>query len=213
MRRLQPGISRGTFVYTFWQARRYRGVGPYRGVWRQPLSVRKTDALYERLIAPAEDMMLRIVSRIVAPPEDAEDVLQEVLAVIWRKLPSLDRHPNPQAYILRICLSCSVDHLRRRRRRREVPLRADEPEPPRSPTDNLATHETIAAVREAIRTLPPKQAQAVLLHALDGSSYAVIGEVLGCAEQTARSHFSKGIARLRDTLERTGVYCKRRRIT
>lgn len=84
----------------------------------------KSDELYERLISPIEKRMIGIVARIVRDPEDAADVFQEVLALIWAKLERIDRHPNPHAYILRICITRSYDALRKRarRRRREIRL-------------------------------------------------------------------------------------------
>ena len=84
----------------------------------------KSDELYERLIRPIEQRMISIVARVVRDPEDAADVFQEVLALIWAKLDRIDRHPNPHAYIIRICITRSYDALRKRarRRRREVRL-------------------------------------------------------------------------------------------
>ncbi len=49
------------------------------------------------------------------------------------------------------------------------------------------------------------QGQAVLLRAMDGSSYHVIANTLGCCEATARSHFSKGRARLAKIFVELGI--------
>ena len=59
------------------------------------------DVLYKKLISPIEKRMIGIVARIMRDPEDAADVFQEVLALIWSKLERIDRHPNPHAYIIR----------------------------------------------------------------------------------------------------------------
>ena len=69
--------------------------------------------------------MILTVARIVRDPEDAADVFQEVLAVIWNKLERIDRHPNPHAYILRICVTRSYDALRKKARRRRREIRLD----------------------------------------------------------------------------------------
>jgi DNA-directed RNA polymerase specialized sigma24 family protein len=83
----------------------------------------KSDELYERLISPIENRMIGIVARIMRDPEDAADVFQEVLALIWAKLARIDRHPNPHAYIIRICITRSYDALRKRARRRRLETR------------------------------------------------------------------------------------------
>lgn len=161
------------------------------------MKANRDERAYEMLVAPIENKMIRIIGRIVATPDAADDVLQDVLATIWRKLSRIERHPNPHAYVLRICLSCSLDHLREQKRRKETVL-ASEPEySGMGPSDVLIAQEATETVLEAIRHLPPKQAQAVLLRALQDCSYSEIGEVLGCSHDTARSHFCKGIARVR----------------
>jgi DNA-directed RNA polymerase specialized sigma24 family protein len=52
----------------------------------QVVKMGKSDELYERLISPIEKRMIGIVARIVRDPEDAADVFQDVLALIWAKL-------------------------------------------------------------------------------------------------------------------------------
>lgn len=167
----------------------------------------KAEEVYERIISPIESRMTGIISRVVGDPDDAADVLQETLAVVWRKLERLDRHPDPQSYILRICLSRSYDALRKRaRRRRERPLEGSiEASQSAGGGDAVVEREALSAIHEAIGALPPKQGQAVLLRAVDGSTYSVIAKIMGCSEVTARSHFSKGRARLREVLSELGL--------
>ena len=54
--------------------------------------------------------------------------------------------------------------------------------------------------------LPAKQGQAVALRAMDGASYETIAAVLECSEATARSHFSKGRAKLEKIIRNLGVH-------
>ena len=160
------------------------------------------DEVYQRLIAPVEGKMIAIVSRIVGPRDEAADVFQEALAVVWQKLSRIDRHPNPHAYILRVCINLSYDALRRRgRREREMLALRDmarrqaqsRPKPP-------AETEALDGIYDAIRSLPRHQAEAVLLRLVDETPYQAIGDILNCSEATARSHVSKGRLRLREML-------------
>ena len=160
--------------------------------------------IYEKLIEPVEDRMIAIITRIIQDHHDSMDVFQEVLAVIWKKLNRIDRHPNPHAYILRICVTRSYDAIRKKaRRRREVRLekhiedlrqRADESE-----------KEISFAIRDAITLLPPKQGKAVLLRLIEGEDFASISNILGCSPVTDRSHFSKGKTQLRTILLDWGI--------
>jgi RNA polymerase sigma factor (sigma-70 family) len=168
----------------------------------------KSDEFYERLIRPIEKRMIRIVARIVRDPEEAADVFQDVLAVIWAKLERIDRHPNPHAYIIRVCVTRSYDALRKRaqRRRREVRLESIQEKLwlARS-LGYIREGDRVSAIREAIGMLPPNQGQAVLLRIMEDAPYYMIAAILGCSEATARSHFSKGRAQLIRLLGELGI--------
>ncbi len=155
----------------------------------------EADKLYHRLIRPIEKQMIGIIWRIIRDPDEVEDVFQEILAQIWARLEKIDRHPNPRAYILRICVTRSYDALRKRVRRHRFEVFVEtvkEKLLPIRPRDFINEHDRKIALHQAIALLPPKQGQAVLLRAMEDMSYDLIGSILGCSAATARSHFSKG---------------------
>jgi len=179
----------------------------------------KSDELYERLISPIEKRMIGVVARIVRDPEDAADVFQEVLALIWTKLERIDRHPNPHGYIMRICITRSYDALRKRARRRRREIRLESIKSKMWPAfslgyiGNFCEGDRVSVIREAIAMLPPNQGQAVLLRVMEDASYHMIAGVLGCSEATARSHVSKGKARLIKLLDDFGISSYKQRDT
>ncbi len=161
-------------------------------------------SIYLELIAPVEERMKRTVARIVRDPEDAADTFQNALASIWKNLRKVHRHPNPHACILGICINASYDTLRKRSRlsKREIGMDAvpDLPSSGERPDGVAAGREKERSILSAVACLPPKQALAVFLRLVEGESFQVIAEMIGCREATARSHVSKGRAALRETL-------------
>ena len=151
--------------------------------------------IYERLIGPIEKQMIGIVWRIVRNPDEAEDVFQDILVQVWARLEQIDRHPNPRAYILRICVTRSYDAMRKRLHRQRFEVFVEtvkEKLLPIRPRDLLNEQDRKIALRKAIALLPPKQGQAVLLRAMEDMPYGLVGSVLGWSGAAARSHFSKG---------------------
>jgi len=151
---------------------------------------------YEELLAPVQERMMRIIWRIVRHPDEAEDTMQEVLALIWKKRDRISRHPHPQALVLRICINAAIDALRKERRGRRFvdPQMLDRLPGPDS--DGWEQKETEARIREAIGRLPRNQSAAVVMRILEGQSYAEIAQALGCRETTARTHVLRGRAKL-----------------
>ncbi len=156
--------------------------------------------LFARLIAPLEERMMRTIWRIVRHPEAAEDTLQDVMAILWRKLHRIERHPNPEALVLRICHNAAYDTLRKHVRNREKSGLAstDGVGSPAGSDDagEAQQRRRVDEVLEAISGLPRKQALALLMRTVQDQPYDEIALVLGCSPITARIHVSKGRANL-----------------
>lgn len=158
---------------------------------------------YALFIAPIEDQMIQSVWRIVGDPDDAKDALQEALVRIWKGWGRVRRHPNPHAYILRTCINCAYDQLRRSKRTRHG--RLDQVvdvafDPGASPMELLVAAEGDAAVMTAIGTLPRMQRLAIHMHCIDGQPYSEIAEAFRCTEATVRKHVFRAKTRLRSLL-------------
>jgi RNA polymerase sigma factor (sigma-70 family) len=159
---------------------------------------------YERLIAPLEPRIIRTIWGLVRDPDDAQDVMQDALATIWRRWAHLQGHPNPEALVLRICVNSAYDALRRRHRRLRwfgaETVDVDLPDTAPSALEGVAGAETQARVRRAIASLSRHQATAILMHAVGGVPYDAVAAAMQCREVTVRTHVARARARLRTLL-------------
>ena len=148
--------------------------------------------------------MLSSIWRIVRDREDAQDALQEALAIVWQRLDRIRAHPNPHALILKICADAAYDALRRklRLRRNETAAPAEENLRDSSPlvSEVLDGRDRIAEVFGAIAELPRNQARAILMRCIQEQSYESIAQALACGEATARKHVERARARLAERL-------------
>jgi RNA polymerase sigma factor (sigma-70 family) len=155
---------------------------------------------FDRLIEGLETRMIRAIARIVDDSNDAEDVLQNALTTIWRNLPRMQRHPNPTAVVLKVCIDAAYDVLRTRERAKRlvVPLPVEEvPDSSASPSDRLAEMESRRRLLAAVVELPHNQSLAIHMRYVEELSYTEIAAALGCAESTTRKHVARGLSRLR----------------
>ena len=163
------------------------------------------DKNYDRIIRPLERRMMVTVWRILRDVHDSEDAFQDATLRIWQKWKQICRHPNPQAMVLRICINCAYDVLRRRRYDRDLSHTTEElASHAESVIDRLAQQEQRARILRAIGRLSRNQAVAVLMRLVERMSYADIADALGCQEATARVHCRRGRKKLQHYLSHGG---------
>jgi RNA polymerase sigma-70 factor (ECF subfamily) len=156
---------------------------------------------YDRIIRPIEDRMVRSIWRIVRNPQDAADVMQDVLLIILKRWNRICGHANPQSLVLKICIDVAYDLTRQTFRNRPAALLdKGEGEPVgsmRTPAEEVMAGEQYAEIMLAIHRLPRQQATSILMRAVQGQTYEAIAAALGCREATARKHVARARARLR----------------
>ncbi|MFC2156335.1 RNA polymerase sigma factor [Acidobacteriota bacterium] len=171
--------------------------------------------LFEQLIEPLKDRMIRSIWRVVRDSHAVEDTLQNTLTILWKRLDRIRNHPNPEALILKICIDSSYDTLRRlyRIQKHEIPKDHEVLSIEADPTlhRGLEQGNLEKQVLRAIGTLSRKQSVAVLMRIIQEHSYETIAQVLGCSETTARIHVSRGRARLSNDLAHLNPLTSRER--
>ena len=144
--------------------------------------------------------LVRLAALLLRDPAEAEEVAQDAFVAMHRRWGRL-RDPAAAVPYLRASV---VNGARSRLRHRSVARRhlqavpADEPS---AEQQVLAGLDRLAVV-EALRTLPARQREALVLRYWAGLSEAEIAETMGVARGSVKSHASRGLAALRTTLER-----------
>ncbi|MFZ4720838.1 MAG: SigE family RNA polymerase sigma factor [Ilumatobacteraceae bacterium] len=149
------------------------------------LAVREPfEVLYQREFRP----MVRLATALVDEAGQAEEVVQEAFAALYVRYRVID---NPVAY-LRVCvLNGGRKVLRRRRLTRQHPPIPDEP------GDLVFNH-----VLDAVRRLPTRQRNAIVLRYELQLSDQEIAETLGVPVGTVKSTVHRALARLRTEVTR-----------
>lgn len=167
---------------------------------------------FEELVLKYQDPVYNLVYRMVGNRQEAEDIAQEAFVKAFTGVDGFDLKMPFGTWMLRISANAAVDHLRRRRRKSEVPLdtafsrgadrgdgREVVSEPPGSDSDipeNVSLeNEVREVVQEALFQLPENYAAVLVLHHMEGMSYSQIGGVLGVPRNTAKTwaHRARGV--------------------
>ncbi|MGK5737687.1 sigma-70 family RNA polymerase sigma factor [Micromonospora sp. URMC 103] len=123
----------------------------------------------------------------------AEDLVAEAFARAWASWRKVSRHPAPAAWVVRTALNLRVSWWRRRRR--EVAL--DGHDRAQLADDGLGMDD---ALLTAVRGLPKRQREVVVLRIWLDLDTKAVAEVLGISARTVAVHLSRATATLRAQL-------------
>ena len=134
--------------------------------------------------------------RFTSDPELSDDIVQDTFTKALGALPGMSRDQKVLPWLYRVAHNAAIDQVRRRRRFQwlRLPQLAGTRHEPQSADRHAAVPER-EHIEAVLRTLPPENAAALLLHALEGYSYKEIAEIQGCSLTAVRSR----IARARDS--------------
>jgi len=141
-------------------------------------SVRSDEDSFEALFTAEYARVAGIANRVLADPDEAEDVAQEVF-IDFHRLHSASAQYAP-AWLHRAAAHTALNRLRgaRRRQRREIAQATEEMDRTADPQKLLEVNEDRRQVRQALARLAPRPAAVLVLRA-SGLSYAEVAQALG----------------------------------
>jgi RNA polymerase sigma-70 factor (ECF subfamily) len=166
---------------------------PISVLWRAFLwiDVGETEAMtargsFEEFYRGAVSRLLGQLFLVTGDLHEAEEVVQEAFARASVRWSWLRDYNAPEAWVRRVAMNLAVDRARRLRRHARAILRMGPP-----PAASEVSVETLVLV-EALRTLPVRQRQAIVLHHLVGLPVEAVAQTLRVPAGTVKSLLSRG---------------------
>ena len=167
--------------------------------------VRALDALLSR----HQDRVLRLTRLLGVPPQEREDVAQDVFLRVFRHLDSF-RRGNPFAgWLYRVTVNVVHDHRRSRARsfaREETWVGADEDnraDVARDPQATLEDQELARRLETALSRLTERERAVFVLREMEGLESVEVARALGVTRITVRRHLGLARRRMRRVLAET----------
>jgi len=140
--------------------------------------------------ASHRDLLRTVVPLCAGDRAAAEDVVAEAFARAQRDWDRVRTYDRPDLWLRRVALNLAISaHRTRSRRRRPLPT-----------SDGITLADASIEVLDAVRALPERQAQVVVLVYFAGETVAGAARVLGIAEPTARTHHTRALEALATAL-------------
>jgi RNA polymerase sigma-70 factor (ECF subfamily) len=169
---------------------------------------------FERLVRTYDQSVLRLSVNLLRSPDEARDVYQEVFLKVFRNLHLFRFDCSFHTWLYRIATNVCLDHLRRRKVRKEESTVVETPDgpvdqvtrvaeegPEGDPERQLWNRELSQGISAALETLTPRERTVFELRHYEGLRLRTIGEILGTTEEAAKNCLFRATQKMRAGLE------------
>ncbi len=168
---------------------------------------------FEHLVRTYDQSVLRLAMNMMRSPEDARDVYQEAFLRVYRNIHTFRFDCSFHTWLYRIVTNICLDHLRKRKVRREEPAvmetsdgpvnRVDTVEehgPASNPERTTWNHQLGRRIETALGDLTARERMVFELRHYQGLRLRNIGEMLGTSEEAAKNCLFRATQKMRAVL-------------
>ena len=170
-------------------------------------------AAFEQLVRSYDQSVLRLAYNLLRSSEDASDIYQETFLRVFRNLHSFRFDCSFHTWLYRIVTNLCLDHLRKRKVRREEPTVVTTADGPLDRMDSVAEErvdgnpqrslisgELKVRIQEVLNQLTPRERMVFEMRHFQGMRLRAIGEVLGTSEEAAKNCLFRATQKMRAAL-------------
>ena len=155
----------------------------------------------ERIVTERQDWLFRFAYMRIGIREDAEDVVQDALLSVFRRLRERTQMDSVEQYVIRAVSNACTDYFRRK------PMQVvtlDKAEQVAVSEADRQIHEEFLRVNRLLDSLPPEQSEIVRLKCYDDLTFKQIAELQGIPEATAKSRYRYAIIHIQQRINKIG---------
>jgi RNA polymerase sigma-70 factor (ECF subfamily) len=169
---------------------------------------------FERLVRTYDQSVLRVAMNLLRSPEEARDVYQEAFLKVYRNVHTFRFDCSFHTWLYRIVTNICLDHLRRRKVRKEESTFLDTSEgvvdraaqleeegAHSNPERQMWNRELAGKIDGALSALTPRERTVFELRHYEGLRLRAIGEIIGTTEEAAKNCLFRATQKMRSSLE------------
>ncbi len=168
---------------------------------------------FGQLVRVYDKSVLRLAMNLLRSPEDAQDVYQEAFLRVYRNLNSFRFDCSFHTWLYRIVTNLCLDHMRKRKVRREESSQVEGLDGPvdrmdtfqesradGDPQRSLFSGELRQGIHKALSELTARERMVFELRHYQGMKLRDIGETLGTTEEAAKNCLFRATQKMRVAL-------------
>jgi RNA polymerase sigma-70 factor (ECF subfamily) len=168
---------------------------------------------FEQLVRAYDHSVLRLALNLLRSPEDARDVYQEAFLRVYRNIHTFRFDCSFHTWLYRIVTNICLDHLRKRKVRREESAVVETPDGPvdrmdsfeheaahSDPERRLWNRQLSSRIDAALSDLTARERMVFELRHYQGLRLRTIGDMLGTSEEAAKNCLFRATQKMRVVL-------------
>src|SRR4029077_11035819 len=165
---------------------------------------------FEQLVRAYDQSVLRLAMNLLRAPEDARDVYQEAFLRVYKNIHSFRFDCSFYTWLYRIVTNICLDHLRKRKIRKEEPAQVETSDGPidrtygieedraaGDPERSLWNRQLGSRIYAALEELTPRERMVFELRHYQGMRLRAIGEILDTTEEAAKNCLFRATQKMR----------------
>jgi RNA polymerase sigma-70 factor (ECF subfamily) len=163
---------------------------------------------FDQLVRRYKDPLLNFIFRFIGDLNESEDIVQDTFYRVYKNKHYYKEVAKFSTWIYTIAGNLAKTELRKRKRRKIFSINKETqsekefelPDPERDPEEEVNSTLTEKHIYKAIRNLPPKFRQVIILRDVQGFSYEEISSIIKVPLGTVKSRVNRARLRLQDDL-------------
>jgi RNA polymerase sigma-70 factor, ECF subfamily len=174
---------------------------------------RGDQSAFEALVRSYDQSVLGLAMNLLRSPEDARDAYQEAFLRVYKNIHSFRFDCSFYTWLYRIVTNICLDHLRRRKIRKEEPAMVEtseglidrtyaveEDRAAGDPERSLWNRQLSSRISAALDQLTPRERMVFELRHYQGMRLRTIGEILDTTEEAAKNCLFRATQKMRADL-------------
>lgn len=158
------------------------------------------ETAFEELVTRHQKTIYDLAYRMLENHADAADLAQKTFVQAFLHHRSFKRESSFRTWLYQIGMNLCRNAIRDRARRAHENVLEQELADSRDIFAEVAGAELQDLLGRAIRTLPTRQREALVLRVYHNHAFAEIGTIMSCSEGTAKANYHHAVDRLRRVL-------------
>ncbi|MEG0585124.1 MAG: sigma-70 family RNA polymerase sigma factor [Christensenellaceae bacterium] len=168
--------------------------------WIKTAQKGDNDAFCE-LISTYESKIYNIAYKFMRNTHDAQDAAQEAIIKMYANLSKFHFNASFSTWMYRVVANTCLDLLRKQKSSVPIEDYADFMiSKEGNPDEKAINHELRHNIRQALKLLPQKYMEIIVLRDVQGLSYEEVSKILKLSDGTVKSRLSRGRQKLKNIL-------------